>query len=200
MTNISQAQAGFKANSRRNPLWISRLFNAKSSCGGRRSSRPAARPAQLRCRLCGRRCTLHDLRLRTACTPRRHLRVPGGGSRRAVLRGAGCGQRAGRSDPEPCQKDPARRGKVTSQSLLHTDKFSINAKGAAAHRGGPFCICTGTIFTKNRTIYRPKRPILPELHFVLCFALRPIPGCGILMLVILKPGYGVPGHQRGNER
>ena len=32
MTNISQAQAGFKANSRRNPLWISRLFNAKSSC------------------------------------------------------------------------------------------------------------------------------------------------------------------------
>ena len=32
MTNISQAQAGFKANSRRNPLWISRLFHAKSSC------------------------------------------------------------------------------------------------------------------------------------------------------------------------
>ena len=32
MTNISQAQAGFKANSRRNPLWISRLFNAKSGC------------------------------------------------------------------------------------------------------------------------------------------------------------------------
>ena len=32
MTNISQAQAGFKAKSRRNPLWISRLFNAKSSC------------------------------------------------------------------------------------------------------------------------------------------------------------------------
>ena len=32
MTNISQAQAGFKANSRRNPLWISRLFNAKASC------------------------------------------------------------------------------------------------------------------------------------------------------------------------
>ena len=35
MTNISQAQAGFKANSRRNPLWISRLFNAKSSCACR---------------------------------------------------------------------------------------------------------------------------------------------------------------------
>ena len=32
MTDISQAQAGFKANSRRNPLWISRLFNAKSRC------------------------------------------------------------------------------------------------------------------------------------------------------------------------
>ena len=32
MTNISQAQAGFKAKSRRNPLWISRLFHAKSSC------------------------------------------------------------------------------------------------------------------------------------------------------------------------
>ena len=35
MTNISQAQAGFKANSRRNPLWISRLFNAKDSCACR---------------------------------------------------------------------------------------------------------------------------------------------------------------------
>ena len=35
MTNISQAQAGFKANSRRNPLWISRLFNAKSGCACR---------------------------------------------------------------------------------------------------------------------------------------------------------------------
>ena len=35
MTNISQTQAGFKANSRRNPLWISRLFNAKSSCACR---------------------------------------------------------------------------------------------------------------------------------------------------------------------
>ena len=32
MTNISQAQAGFKAKSRRNPLWISRLFHARSSC------------------------------------------------------------------------------------------------------------------------------------------------------------------------
>ena len=32
MTNISQAQAGFKAKSRRHPLWISRLFHAKSSC------------------------------------------------------------------------------------------------------------------------------------------------------------------------
>ena len=35
MTNISQVQAGFKAKSRRNPLWISRLFNAKSSCACR---------------------------------------------------------------------------------------------------------------------------------------------------------------------
>ena len=35
MTNISQAQAGFKANSRRNPLWISRLIHAKSSCACR---------------------------------------------------------------------------------------------------------------------------------------------------------------------
>ena len=35
MTNISQAQAGFKAKSRRNPLWISRLFNAKSGCACR---------------------------------------------------------------------------------------------------------------------------------------------------------------------
>ena len=32
MTNISQAQAGFKATSRRNSLWISRLFHARSSC------------------------------------------------------------------------------------------------------------------------------------------------------------------------
>ena len=32
MTNISQTQAGFKAKSRRNPLWIPRLFNAKASC------------------------------------------------------------------------------------------------------------------------------------------------------------------------
>lgn len=57
-----------------------------------------------------------------------------------------------------------------------------------------------TSATKNRTLYRPKRPILPELRSALCFALRPTPGCGILMFVILKPGYGVPGHQRGNER
>jgi len=28
MTDISQTQAGFKAKSRRNPLWIPRLFNA----------------------------------------------------------------------------------------------------------------------------------------------------------------------------
>ena len=45
-------------------------------------------------------------------------------------------------------------------------------------------VCTSAIFTKNRTIYRPKRPILPELHSARCFALHPIPGCGILMLVI----------------
>ncbi len=31
-TDISQTQAGFKAKSRRNPLWIPRLFNAKSGC------------------------------------------------------------------------------------------------------------------------------------------------------------------------
>jgi hypothetical protein len=38
------------------------------------------------------------------------------------------------------------------------------------------------------------------LRSALCFALHPTPGCGILIFVILKPGYGVPGHQRGNER
>ena len=32
MTDISQTQADFKAKSRRNPLWIPRLFNAKSGC------------------------------------------------------------------------------------------------------------------------------------------------------------------------
>ena len=32
MTDISQTQAGFKAKSRRNPLWIPRRFNAKSRC------------------------------------------------------------------------------------------------------------------------------------------------------------------------
>ena len=32
MTDISQTQAGFKAKSRRNPLWIPRFFNAKSGC------------------------------------------------------------------------------------------------------------------------------------------------------------------------
>ena len=32
MTDISQTQAGCKAKSRRNPLWIPRLFNAKSGC------------------------------------------------------------------------------------------------------------------------------------------------------------------------
>ena len=32
MTDISQTQAGFKAKSRRNPLWIPGLFNAKSCC------------------------------------------------------------------------------------------------------------------------------------------------------------------------
>ncbi len=32
MTDISQTQAGFKAESRRNPLWIPRCFNAKSRC------------------------------------------------------------------------------------------------------------------------------------------------------------------------
>ena len=32
MTDISQTQAGFKAESRRNPLWIPGRFNAKSRC------------------------------------------------------------------------------------------------------------------------------------------------------------------------
>ena len=32
MTDISQTQAGFKAESRRKPLWIPRRFNAKSRC------------------------------------------------------------------------------------------------------------------------------------------------------------------------
>ena len=32
MTDISQTQADFKAKSRRNPLWIPRLFNAKFRC------------------------------------------------------------------------------------------------------------------------------------------------------------------------
>jgi hypothetical protein len=32
MTDISQTQAGCKAKSRRNPLYIPRLFNAKSRC------------------------------------------------------------------------------------------------------------------------------------------------------------------------
>ena len=32
MTDTSQTQAGCKAKSRRNPLWISRLFNVKSGC------------------------------------------------------------------------------------------------------------------------------------------------------------------------
>ena len=32
MTDISQTQAEFKAKSRRNPLWIPRLFNAKFRC------------------------------------------------------------------------------------------------------------------------------------------------------------------------
>ena len=32
MTDIPQTQAGFKAKSRRNPLWIPRLFNVKSGC------------------------------------------------------------------------------------------------------------------------------------------------------------------------
>ena len=31
MTDISQTQAGFKAEGRRNPLWIPRRFNAKSA-------------------------------------------------------------------------------------------------------------------------------------------------------------------------
>jgi len=32
MTDISQTQAGCKAKSRRNPLWVPRLFNASSRC------------------------------------------------------------------------------------------------------------------------------------------------------------------------
>ena len=32
MTDISQTEAGFKAESRRNPLWIPRRYNAKSRC------------------------------------------------------------------------------------------------------------------------------------------------------------------------
>ncbi len=55
------------------------------------------------------RCALHDLRLRPARTPRRHLRVPGGGPRRSVLCGAGCRQRAGCCDPEPAQEKPHRK-------------------------------------------------------------------------------------------
>ena len=50
-----------------------------------------------------------DVVTRPSLAALRHLRVPGGGPRRAVLRGAGRGQRAGRGDPEPAQKEPHRR-------------------------------------------------------------------------------------------
>ena len=77
-----------------------------------RRRRPAARPAQL----CGRcragRCPLHDLRLRPARSPRRHLRVPRGRSCSALLRGSGRWQRGGCRDPEPAQEEPHRRGLI----------------------------------------------------------------------------------------
>jgi len=66
MTDISQTQAGCKAKSRRNPLYIPRLFNAKSRCvcGNRRYFRrfrytpgqllrqKAFRPEQRTCFIC----------------------------------------------------------------------------------------------------------------------------------------------------
>ena len=81
-------------------------------CHPLRRHRPAARPAQL----CGRcragRCPLHDLRLRPARSPRRHLRVPRGRSCPALLRGSGRWQRGGCRDPEPAQEGPHRRGLI----------------------------------------------------------------------------------------
>ena len=81
-------------------------------CHPLRRRRPAARPAQL----CGRcragRCPLHDLRLRPARSPRRHLRVPRGRSCPALLRGSGRWQRGGCRDPEPAQEEPHRRGLI----------------------------------------------------------------------------------------
>ena len=100
------------------------------------SSRSAARPAQLCGRCSGGRCALHDLRLRSACTARRHLRVPSRGPYRSVLCGAGCGQRSGCCDPEPAQEKPYRRRINAIPSI-----FEILHKAAASPRGDPGACC-----------------------------------------------------------
>ena len=100
------------------------------------SSRSPARPAQLRGRCSGGRCALHDLWLRSACTARRHLRVPSRGPYRSVLCGAGCGQRAGCCDPEPAQEKPYRR-RINAISSI----FEILHKAAASPRGDPGACC-----------------------------------------------------------
>ena len=105
------------------------------------TSRSAARPAQLRGRCSGGRCSggrcaLHDLWLRSACTARRHLRVPSRGPYRSVLCGAGCGQRAGCCDPEPAQEKPYRRRINAIPSI-----FEILHKAAASPRGDPGACC-----------------------------------------------------------
>ena len=134
------------------------------------SSRSAARPAQLRGRCSGGRCALHDLRLRSACTARRHLRVPSRGPYRSVLCGAGCGQRAGCCDPEPAQEKPYRRRINAILSI-----FEILHKAAASPRGDPGLAVLRRSARRIRRIKRKSnRPRLPiqAVTFLLKFNCR----------------------------
>ena len=109
------------------------------------SSRPAARSAQLHHRFGPGRFPVHGLWLRPAGTPRRHLRVPRGGPRRSVLRGAGCGQRGGCCDPEPAQEGPHRRLIRHLLPPLETSSYSTRPPGSR----GP-CVVSVALFTQKR--------------------------------------------------
>ena len=83
--------------------------------------------------------------LAAARKPRRHLRVPRGGPRRSVLRGAGRGQRGGCCHPEPAQEGPHRRLICHLLPPLETSSYSTRPPGIR----GP-CVVSVDLFTQKR--------------------------------------------------
>ena len=96
----------------------------------------------------------------------------------------------GRAAPASCGS-----GGAGGRTLSGSHSFASGSRQRGSAAGQP----ESTIFTKNRTMHRAKRLILPELPSAPGFALHPIPACGILSSVMEKLRCGVPGHSKKEE-